>query len=137
MLDAATIAHWQGGSGNWSDLTHWDIGVVPNNVGSKTYSAIIDLPASDPTVTVDMAVTISGLSNSEVVNVASAKSLTVSGIVTNTGDLTAAGGTLRFSGATVTNAARTIVADGGIVEIKDSTIDGGVLRVLQWGRGRM
>jgi hypothetical protein len=27
------VAHWIGGSGNWSDPTHWDIGIVTEHRG--------------------------------------------------------------------------------------------------------
>jgi hypothetical protein len=55
---ASVTAHWIGGSGNWSDPSNWDIGVVPNNSGGTTYAAIVDRPADNPTVVIDQAVTI-------------------------------------------------------------------------------
>ena len=121
------VAHWIGGSGNWSDPTHWDIGVVPNNSYSKTYSVVIDLPDSDPVIDVNQSITISGLITSEKIHINSGGTLVTSGDVANTGDLLAVGGTLRFSNATVTNTGHTITADGGIVELKSSTINGGSL----------
>ena len=147
MLDGVT-AHWIGGSGNWSDPTHWDIGVVPNNSGSTTYSAVIDLPTSSPVITIDQGVTINSLANSETILVGaglttvanevnnggviqvvgSSAGLTLSGTVANTGDASAISGSLRFSSATVANTGRTITADGGTVEIASSTINGGSLR---------
>ena len=127
-LLAEIIAHWQGGSGNWSDTSHWDIGVVPNNGGGNTYTVVLDAPDQVLDISVDLAVTISGLTNAETVQVAAGRTLSVSGPVANTGDLIAAGGTLRLTSSTVTNGGRSITADGGIVEVKDSTISGGVLR---------
>lgn len=69
QLLTSVVAHWIGGSGNWSDPTHWDIGVVPNNTGSTTYSAVIEATTSNPVVTIDQAVTIDSLVNSETVQV--------------------------------------------------------------------
>jgi hypothetical protein len=51
----------------------------------------------------------------------------VSGSVTNSGTILATAGTLRFSNATVSNVGRTITADRGIVEVANSTINGGSL----------
>jgi hypothetical protein len=147
LLDGVT-AHWIGGSGNWSDPTHWDIGAVPNNSGGTTYAVVIDLPASNPVVTIDQGVTVNSLINTETILVGagvttvanqvdnsgviqvtgSSAGLTLSGTVANTGDASAIAGNLRFSSATVANTGRTITADGGTVEIKNSTISGGNLR---------
>jgi hypothetical protein len=144
---AEMSAHWIGGTGNWSDPANWDIGVVPNNSGSDTYAVVVDLPGSDPVITVDQAVTVTALTNSETLRFATGSSaitsqfdnsgtiqvtaasaaLTLSGTVTNSGNATAVGGTLQFLAATVANAGRTITADGGVVEIADSTITGGLL----------
>jgi exo-beta-1,3-glucanase (GH17 family) len=145
---SAVTARWIGGSGNWSDPTHWDIGVVPNNSGSTSYAVIIDLPSMNVTVTIDQTITVDSLTNAETIVVANGSStistsvnnrgtiqltnsnasLTVSGTVANTGDISATAGIFRFSNATVSNAGRTITADGGIVEIAGSTHNGGVLR---------
>lgn len=114
------VAHWIGGSGNWSDPTHWDIGVVPNNSGGITYSVVIDLIDSDPIIPVDQSVTIRGLNNSQVIHVAegtsnipavnnsgvievtgASASITLSGDVTNTGDMCANAWILKFSATTV------------------------------------
>ena len=58
LLLAAEVAHWVGGAGDWSDPTHWDIGVMPNNGGATTYPVFIDV-AGTPTITLDQAVIIS------------------------------------------------------------------------------
>ncbi|MCY2990994.1 MAG: malectin domain-containing carbohydrate-binding protein [Planctomycetota bacterium] len=140
-------AHWIGGDGNWSDPANWDIGVVPNNSGSEIYAVVVDLPGSDPVITVDQAATVTSLTNSETLRFATGSSaitsqldnsgtiqvtdpsaaLTLSGTVTNSGIMTAFGGMLQFSAATVANAGRMITADGGLVEIGASTITGGTL----------
>lgn len=60
------VAHWIGGSGNWSDPTKWDIGVVPNNSGPTSHQVVIDVSGT-PTITVDQSVTISSLNNAEMV----------------------------------------------------------------------
>jgi hypothetical protein len=126
---ASTAAHWVGGSGNWSDPSKWDTGVVPNNAGGNTYLVTIDVADADVVVTVNQAITVSGLSNAETVRIESGGNLLLSGSVTNVGTLTAAGGTLRLSGATVANAGHVLVADGGVVVLENSTVNGGVLRV--------
>lgn len=147
------VAHWIGGRGPWSDPTHWDIGVVPNNSGGNTYSVVIDLPGTDPVITIDQNVTISGLINAEKIDV-QAGTFNVSGTtvnagifdvvgtsstaifsndVTNTGTISAMAGTLRFSGATVSNTGHAITIDGGTVEITNSTISGGTLQAMGAG----
>ena len=140
-------AHWIGGSGNWSDPTHWDIGAMPNNTGSTTYSVVIDLPASNLVITIDQGVTINSLVNTETILVGagsttvanqvnnggvlqvvgSSASLTLSGTVANTGDASAIAGSLQFSSATVANTDRTITANGGVVQLSNSTLVGGSL----------
>ncbi|MBI2875411.1 MAG: LEPR-XLL domain-containing protein [Candidatus Tectomicrobia bacterium] len=146
-LLSGLVAHWIGGSGNWSDPTKWDIGVVPNNSGDTMYTVVIDLTDADPVITVDQNVTISGLTNAESMDV-QAGTFNVSGAVNNTGTIevvgtsatttfsnnvinsgtiSAAAGILRFASATVSNVGRTITADGGIVEVANSTMNGGTL----------
>lgn len=125
LLDAV-VAHWIGGSGNWSDPTHWDINAVPNNSGPTTYTAIVDLASSDPTITVDQSVSISSLTSSESVQVQSGRSLAISGNVTNTGTLSTAG-TLQFSNSMVSNIGHTIMLDGGTLQLNNSTVQGGAL----------
>jgi hypothetical protein len=142
------VARWIGVSGNWSDPANWDIGVVPNNSFEETYSVIIDLPDSNPVITIDEFVEISHLTNAEQIEVQSwgefsvTESLdnsgtievidpyagaTFSGLITNDGTLSATEGEIQFFNSTVTNTSQKITADGGIVEIKDSTINGGSL----------
>ncbi|HBA54910.1 MAG TPA: hypothetical protein DCZ04_10800, partial [Syntrophorhabdus aromaticivorans] len=127
LLLSDVTAHWIGGSGNWSDPTHWDIGYAPNNGGGNTYKVIID-DVSNPIVTIDQSVAISGLTSTDTVKVDSGGSLTTSGTVSNSGDLIAAGGSLTLSGATVTNTGHTITADGGTIYLTNSTITGGTVQ---------
>ncbi len=124
-----TVARWQGGSGDWTDESKWDIGVVPNNAGGETYQVVIDPAGEDPIVSVNSNVTISGLRNTDTLRVATGGTLTCSGNVTNEGSLTAAGGTLRFNSATVANTGHRLVADGGLVELVNTTVNGGTLEV--------
>ncbi len=146
--EATVIARWIGGSGNWSDPAHWDIGIVPNNTSETEYTVIIDLPGNNPTITIDQSVTLSVLSSAEAIvvsngsisvvgqtdnkgsiDVAGGSALILAGDVSNAGSIAAAGGTLQISGATVTNTSGVITASTGIVALVDSTINGGVLRV--------
>lgn len=85
-------ARWVGGSGNWSDPAHWDIGTVPSNAGGTTYHAIIDVADQAPLVTINQAITLIGLTLAETLQVTNGGSLTVSGNVTNTGIMAASGG---------------------------------------------
>ena len=67
-----------------------------------------------------------GLVNSGTVEILGTTTLT--GLVEANGNLEAGpGSTLRFSGATVTNTGHTIRADGGVVELVNSTVNGGSL----------
>jgi len=127
---ASVVARWVGSSGNWSVATNWDIGQVPNNSGGTTYSVILDVAGSDATVTVNQAITISGLVTYETLQITSGGTFTLSGGVTNAGTMSAAtGGTLRFSGTTAGNEGGMIAADSGIVQIIGSVVSGGALRV--------
>ena len=65
------------------------------------------------------------------------RTLTLSGPVSTTTDLIASSGTLLFSEATVTNTATTIRAEGGLVRIANSTIDGGTLLVSDDANSRI
>ncbi|MBI2928772.1 MAG: hypothetical protein HYY24_24170, partial [Verrucomicrobia bacterium] len=125
---APTPAHWLGGSGDWSDPAHWDIGVVPNNTGPSTYGVTIEGPAEDLVVTVSKGITVSRIVSTERIQVAGGGTLAVLGILVNAGEIVAAGGTVRLDNTTADNAGGTIVADGGVVEVVNSTINGGVLR---------
>jgi hypothetical protein len=44
--DAQTNSTWNGGAGDWGVSTNWNPAVVPNNVGSTTYSVTISAPSS-------------------------------------------------------------------------------------------
>ena len=124
---ASTAAHWVGGSGNWSDPSKWDTGVVPNNAGGNTCLVTIDVADADVVVTVNQAITVSGLSNAETVRVEGGGNLLLSGSVTNAGTIAAVEGTLRLSGATVVNTGHAILADHGAMEINGGTIVGGTI----------
>ena len=124
-----TVARWKPGSGSWSDPNHWDIGVVPKNAGATTYIAVLDLPSETAVVTVAESVAVSGLINREVLRIEPGASLTLSGSVTNSGTIASAGGTVSFSAATVSGAGGNVTAEGGVIGLTDSTINGGVLRV--------
>ena len=65
VVPAVITAQWVGGNGNWSDASHWDIGVVPNNGGGNTYNVIIDIAGADPLVTLNSSVTVSSLISHE------------------------------------------------------------------------
>jgi hypothetical protein len=115
------VARWIGGDGNRSNPANWDIGRVPNNGGGTNYTAVIDLPAINVTVTINQSVTIGRLINSEVVLIAAGSNavvqqkinsgtiqitapdagLTLSGDVTDTGQITATNGALRLASATL------------------------------------
>ena len=69
------VAHSVGGSGNWSDPTHWYIGVVANNGGRNTYTAIINAVGSDNVVDVTQSITISRLVSSGTLHVGSGMTL--------------------------------------------------------------
>ncbi|MCL4180773.1 MAG: hypothetical protein KJ072_23875, partial [Verrucomicrobia bacterium] len=125
---AQTVARWKSGSGSWSDPNQWDIGVVPKNAGATTYVAVLDLPTEDGVVTVTEPITISGLVNRELLRIEVGGNLTLSGGVTNRNLAIAATGTLNLSGATVDGTGGTFAADGGIIGITGSTLNGGTLR---------
>jgi RHS repeat-associated protein len=127
LLDAVT-AHWVGGSGDWSDPTHWDIGYVPNDGGGNTYIAVITDNSTNVVVDVTNNIKISGLQNCESIKVNTGGALTASGTVINTGDIGTAGGTLTLSGATVTNTGHAINANTGTVQINNTTINGGIVQ---------
>jgi hypothetical protein len=96
VADAATkTARWIGGSGNWSDATHWDIGVVPNNAAGTTYSVIIDSATSGAIVTINQTVTVKDITTSTTISLPSSGTL-VGAVVTTSGgaQLMAKGGML-------------------------------------------
>ncbi len=137
ILLSAVTAHWIGGSGNWSDPTHWDIGAAQNNTAGTTYQVVINA-ANNPTVTLDEGVTIDSLNNADTVVVqtgatsvtqqttnsgsiqiaASAAQLNLSGTINETGNITANVGTLNLSNATLTaNGATAQVIASGTVDL--------------------
>ena len=128
ILLSAEVAHWIGGSGNWSDPTHWDTGAAPNNANGNTYTAIINQPG----VVVDMtgSVNVTGLSlgTGDTLKVDTGGSLSALGSVTNTGNVQASGGAVNFNGATVANAGGFITTDGGSVNISGGAITGGTIQ---------
>ncbi|MBK7955889.1 MAG: LEPR-XLL domain-containing protein [Candidatus Accumulibacter sp.] len=121
QFSSVSLANWVGGSGNWSDPTHWDIGVVPNNTEDTSYQVVLDVDGT-PTITLDQDVSISSLTNAETLVVAGVSvnvelqtdnsgsiqllgataQLNLSGTVDVTGEISATAGTLNLSNATVT-----------------------------------
>lgn len=99
VVPAALIAHWVGGSGNWSDASHWDIGRVPNNGDGDTFTVVIDLAGSNPTITSNQNVTITSLQSTE--------ALVISG-----GSFTVNGGASTSIGALTLGAAAALIATG-------------------------
>jgi hypothetical protein len=92
-----TTHTWIGGSGNWSDINHWDSGMVPaasDNViitGSGTYTVTLDL---DATIT---DISLGGSSGRQ---------------------------TLSMSSRTFTINGNCTINDSGIVSISNSTLNG-------------
>ena len=127
---ANIVAHWIGGSGNWSDTSHWDIGAVPTNGGGNTYAVVIDVPAFNPVVIVDESIAINGLTNADVIHITTGTS-TLSTSLVNTGsiDVTAAG-TLDLTGAFTAPTFGSLAANGGLITVS-GTIDlaGGVMPI--------
>ena len=122
IAPAALVAHWIGGSGHWSDPAHWDIGVVPSNGGGNTYSVVIDLPGSAPAVTLDAAISIHGLTHSEVLHLTAGAS-TLSGSLVNTGRIDHTGSaSLDLTGTFTAPAFGSLAANGGTVKIS-GTLD--------------
>ena len=116
IAPTAIVAHWIGGSGNWSDPAHWDIGAVPNNGGGNTYSAVIDLAGSDPAVTIDQNISIAGLTNSEVIHIAAGVTH-LSTLLANTGAIDVTGSaTLHLTGAFTAPAFGSLSATGGSIK---------------------
>ena len=71
-----------------------------------------------------------GLANAGTLNLATGGTLSFKGEISLDRDLAASSGAkVEFTEATLANAGHTVSADGGIVEIVNSTINGGVLRV--------
>jgi hypothetical protein len=77
---------------------------------------------SEAVVDVTQAIKISGLVTSETIRMDSGGTLTTSGTVTNTGDLIAHGGTLKFDSASVAGAGHSITADGGSVTFTNTAL---------------
>lgn len=94
---AQIVAHWIGGSGNWSDPSHGDIGIVPNNGGDTAYAVFIDIAASDVTVTVNQVATVSALTTTEVLRFVGGNSA-ITTEFTNNAPIEVTGGTLSVSG---------------------------------------
>ncbi|MCM8596000.1 LEPR-XLL domain-containing protein, partial [Accumulibacter sp.] len=111
------VASWVGGSGNWSDPTNWDIGVVPNDTATDTYEVILDV-ADSATITIDQDVSIRSLTNSETV-VVNGASLTVAQQTDNNGSiqLAGAGAQLNLSG-TVRDTGE-ILASAGVLNLSN------------------
>ena len=103
---------------------------MPNNGGGNTYSAVIDLAGSDPAVTIDQNITLSGLTNSEVLHIAAAVTH-LSTLLANTGAIDVTGSaTLNLTGAFTAPAFGSLSANGGIIKLS-ATLDlaGGNMQV--------
>ena len=145
------VAHWIGGSGNWSSSANWDIGKVPNNSGGTNYDVVVNVPAANATILIDQSVTINSLSNAETVVIASGTNaisqwtinsgsiqmtgavaqLTLSGSINNPGQITATTGTLYLISATLTctNATSRVTANcvGSLTDVSLNASGGGVI----------
>jgi hypothetical protein len=90
LLDAV---HWIGGSGNWSDPSHWD-----SHVPGPSDTAIIDATGADYTVTLDTSATVAGfsLNSSNATFSATGRTFTVNG------DATLSAGTVLWVSSTWT-----------------------------------
>ena len=130
IAPAAIVAHWIGGSGNWSDPAHWDIGSVPNNGGGNTYSAVIDLAGADPAVTIDQGITLSGLTHSEVIHLAAGVTH-LSTLLANTGAIDVTGSaTLHLTGAFTAPAFGSLSANGGLIKVSATMNLAGTIRPM-------
>ena len=118
---ANLIAHWIGGDGKWSEAAHWDIGVVPTN-GADTYTVVVDVAGATPNITVDTAVTISGLTNAEALHF-TAGTFNLSGSLNNSGTMDVqTGATLNLTGAFTAPTFGSLTANGGTVQVS-ATLD--------------
>jgi hypothetical protein len=103
---------WTGGVGNWSTAGKWNSGVVPGAAGE---SVLIDNDPASSAVTLDVNAAVNHLtiSSGDFLTVASSRSLTVNGTLTNSGMIAiAAGGNALLAGACVGNG--TISNDGAL-----------------------
>ena len=133
IVPSAVVAHWIGDSGSWSDPTHWDIGVAPNNSGATTYQAIIDVSGT-PTITVDQSVTISSLNNAETV-IVGAGTTTIAQQTVNSGAIQVTAGTAQLNLSGAINDTGEISATTGILSLSNATLtaDGSNSRVTANG----
>ncbi|MBI5788361.1 MAG: hypothetical protein HZA78_05850, partial [Candidatus Schekmanbacteria bacterium] len=129
-------SYWGGGSGNWTDLSHWSTPAYPNN-GTDNYNVFIgDLPAN-PTVTLNTNITVNRLDNWERLNVKN-YSLTLENLlgVNNYSILYMLNGTLNGN---VGNTSLLQVDGGGYYYQKTSTVSGaltndGQVNLTSYGR---
>jgi YD repeat-containing protein len=130
---AVLQARWVGGSGNWSDPTHWDIGVVPNDTATETYEVILDL-ADSPTITIDQDVSVTSLTNSETL-VVDGVSLTIAQQTDNSGSIQLAGAGARLNLSGTVHDTGEILASAGTLNLSDATVtvDGPTAQVTAAG----
>lgn len=110
---AQTAVSWNGGIGNWNTAADWSGGVVPNNGGGKAYDVTIS--NNNPTVTLNLGVTISDLTLGSTATLQSAanNSLTIAGNGTLTNN-----GTISFS-----TSGSNLTLDSGSTLINNGTLD--------------
>jgi hypothetical protein len=89
---------WNGGAGDWSVATNWDLGVVPNNGGGTTYSATVGVPDSAVTMDVlDDTIDSLNLAETTSLTISTGDSLTLLDLSLNYGSISN-NGTLNNSG---------------------------------------
>ena len=98
---AVQTADWNGGTGNWSNISNWDIGAVPNN-GVYQYTVLIDNgDAANSIVSLDQNTTISilNIQASDTLNLLTSNEMRVLSYINNSGTGNQAdGSTLNIAG---------------------------------------
>ncbi|HLJ97254.1 MAG TPA: hypothetical protein VKU02_29105, partial [Gemmataceae bacterium] len=123
MLDAV---HWIGGSGNWSDPSHWG-----SHVPGGNDVAIIDATGPNYTVTLDTSPTVAGF----MLNSATATFSASSGALTVNGDATLSAGVVLWTNSIwtgsgkLTNSANMIFQGSDTINNSFTNAAGATLRV--------
>lgn len=113
-------AHWIGGTGNWSEASNWDIGLVPNNTEQTQYDVVLDV-SGEQTVTLDQDAVIKSLNNAETLVVAGRK-LSISQQTTNSGTIQLTGDTAQLSLAGTVNITGSLDAGNGTLNLSNATV---------------